>query len=458
MIDEKLISYMDENVYPFHMPGHKRISLKLPDVYKIDITEITDFDDLHDPKGPILELEERLALLYDVSKAWFLVNGTTVGILSAILAMTKDDDHILIARNCHRSVYHAAMLNRLRTSYILPEFDENGIASPISVNDIKFELNRKKDIKLVVITSPTYEGIVSDIPEIAKIVHESGALLLVDSAHGAHLGMSKFFPENAAQQGADVVVESLHKSLPFLTQSACLLQPRENEELSRRIRENLSYLETSSPSYVFMAAAARGIEFLEKNGPGLFNELNKNLVDFYDSIKKDSKIGLLKKKGHDLSKIIILSDNYPGGGIQLEEDLKREANIELEMSSFEYCIALASIMDTKEGFERLKNGLIAISRNIKIKKAVDTRIVIPSVGQQKMNLSKAMQSDIELVEVTMAENRICAGFIGMYPPGTILVAPGEIVTRKHVNLVEYALKKGYHIRGLHSERFPVVKK
>ena len=190
---KKLRDYAASDYYPFHMPGHKRnpeiTGAVLP--YEIDITEIEGFDDLHHASSVLKEAEERAAEAYHADETHYLINGSTAGLLSAVLGCTERGGKILMARNCHKSVYHAVFLNELHPIYLYPEFDAetelNGEISPAKTKDL---LDKFEDIQAVVITSPTYDGVVSDVERIAEIAHAKEIPLIVDEAHGAHLRSS----------------------------------------------------------------------------------------------------------------------------------------------------------------------------------------------------------------------------------------------------------------------------
>ena len=225
---EKLNELAKSDIYPFHMPGHKRQLQESPfDVIsKIDITEITDFDDLHEPEGILKEEQEFAAGLYGADHTYYIVNGSTCGVLTAISAVCRWGDTIVMARNCHKSAYHAAYLQNLKVEYVEPQRSEEGYpAGPVLAEEIEHALQRaekKQAARAVILTSPTYEGVLSDISAIAEIVHAHHAVLIVDGAHGAHLGFSAEFPQSAVSQGADLIIQSLHKTLPAMTQTALL--------------------------------------------------------------------------------------------------------------------------------------------------------------------------------------------------------------------------------------------
>lgn len=201
---EKLTAYGNSDYYAFHMPGHKRnmelMRARLP--YNIDITEIDGFDDLHHAEELLKELQENAAVVFQAEETHYLVNGSTVGLLSAVMGCTERGGRILMARNCHKSVYNAVYINELRPVYIYPEFsEETDLNGEIHVDQIKKLLEEYEDIQAVVIVSPTYEGVVSDIEAIAEIVHEYKIPLIVDEAHGAHFGFHSYFPQNANTRG-----------------------------------------------------------------------------------------------------------------------------------------------------------------------------------------------------------------------------------------------------------------
>ena len=191
---DKLIEYSESDNYSFHMPGHKGNVETLANPFKYDITEIDGFDDLHEAEDILLRLKKRLALLYGGKEAYILVNGSTGGIHIAISAVLKKGEKILISRNSHKAVYNGVFLNEVECEYIYPQIDEKtGINSGLSAKNVDKILKNDPKIKAVMITSPTYEGITSDISEIAKVVHSYKIPLIVDAAHGAHLGQDEFF-------------------------------------------------------------------------------------------------------------------------------------------------------------------------------------------------------------------------------------------------------------------------
>ena len=374
MLDKKLLEYSKTDMYPFHMPGHKRIMIEDYNPYQIDITEIEGFDNLHNASEILKSSQQRAADLYGSKQAYYLINGSTCGILAAISASTQKGDKILVARNCHKAVYNAIFLRELSPIYIYPEITDVKIQGKIESQEVKKALDKNPDVKAVIITSPTYDGIVSDVEEISKIVHNYDIPLIVDQAHGAHFGLDDRMPESAIKLGADAVIVSVHKTLPAFTQTA-LLHICSNRISQKKIKKYLGIYETSSPSYILMAGIESSIRHISEKGEELFAELDKKLDDFYNGVENLKNIKVLTKKDFtsdeaydfDRTKIIMLTEKCGISGEELLRILHNDYHIELEMAAGNYALALSTIMDTKEGFERLMHALIEIDDKLSYK-------------------------------------------------------------------------------------------
>ena len=373
MLYSRLKAYSASGAYPMHMPGHKRNVELLPRglPYDIDITEIHGFDDLHNACG-VLQETTRLAMeLYGSNKAFLLINGSTVGNLAAIGAHTGRGDKILITGNPHRSIRNAVGLFGLDPLYIESEADEmSGIGCSVCPSTVETALEKNPDVRLVVVTSPTYEGVISDISSISHIVHARNIPLLVDSAHGAHLGFSPGFPDSAVRSGADIVVMSLHKTLPALTQCS-LLHVCGNRANEKEVSRMLSVLQTSSPSYVLMASIDCCLRLLVSDKDRLFSEYERNLNQFSEEIKPLQCLSVLYHDrvplrsnfyAFDPGKIVIVTKKTALSGVALANILRAEFKIELELACTDYAIAMTSICDSAEGLSRLAGALCAIDR------------------------------------------------------------------------------------------------
>ena len=374
-LDQKLEKYATGETYPFHMPGHKRAGLFFPNPYQIDITEIDGFDNLHHPEGILKDGMAYAAKVFGAKQTFYLVNGSTCGLLAAVSAAVPKRGRLLMARNCHKAAYHAAYLRELSVDYLYPQITEVGIQGAIRPDEVRLALAGEKKYDAVVITSPTYDGVVSDIEAIARIVHEHGIPLIVDEAHGAHFGFSEAFPVSAKALGADVVIQSIHKTLPAFTQTA-LLHLQSDRVSEAEMRKFLGIYETSSPSYIFMAGIEKCVRMLEKDGGRLFSDYEARLREFFEKTKKLQKIKILKRSDFgteeafdfDPSKLILSVRDTDMTGQELYDILLSRYGLQMEMASGFYVTAMTSIMDRKEGFDRLAEALLAVDGTLGSKK------------------------------------------------------------------------------------------
>lgn len=461
-LDEKLQEYSQSEMYPFHMPGHKRRLKETADAYSMDITEIDGFDNLHQAEGIIKQAQERAARLYGAKQSFFLVNGSTVGILTAISALTEKGDTILMARNSHKSAYNAVFLWELETEYLYPRITKQGIQSAIAPEDVKKALQENPQIKAVFLTSPTYEGVVSDIQRIAEIVHEKNIPLIVDEAHGAHFGFSKGFPESAVQRGADIVIQSLHKTLPVLTQSA-LLHIGTDRVSVQKIKKYLSIYQTSSPSYVLMASIDAGNRLLESEGGELFKAYERKMQQFRKEMKCLKHLHVITKEemlsqgvyDMDMSKIVITVGASNLSGESLMQKLRQEYHLELEMSSAYYVLAMTSIMDDETAYERLATALKEIDEQLFEQKKNDSGQFIETLyGKRETVCSvyKAEQYGQKQIPLLKAVGEVAKDFVFLYPPGIPILVPGERISEDVIKKLKESKEKKLNLHGLCGER------
>lgn len=482
---KKLTEYKDLGVYPMHMPGHKRQGGGDFAWYNMDITEIDGFDNLHDAQGILREAMDRAARVMGAKRSWFLVNGSTCGLLAGIFAVTKPGERVLVARNCHKAVYHALMLRGLTPVWIYPEVNSLGFAEAITPSQLQKALDdalqqgnpsdtSKKNeaeysgapLSACILTSPTYEGVVSPIKEIAEICHKNHILLLVDEAHGAHLplagnteerpGYENFFPKSALASDADVVVQSLHKTLPSPTQTA-LLSLGSDRVLPERIEEFLDVFETSSPSYPLMAGIDACMEWAESRGAEAMEVYGERLRAFYRDAERLTQLQVYPKEHRDPGKILISDKNFRMTGREIYDILKDEFAIQPEMSLGCYVLLMTSPMDFMEGFRRVKEGLFAIDKRLRTaekvrgedaetgsRSAVNTNR--KNAGKREQNeavfpfcrefprpecvlsMAEALESPWEVRQTAkLTGDEIAAEWITPYPPGIPVLAPGEQV-------------------------------
>lgn len=467
---DRLREYAYSDYYGFHMPGHKRsghlTGAVLP--YEIDITEIEGFDDLHHAKGILKKAQERAAELYKADETHYLINGSTVGLLSAVLGCTQRGARILMARNCHKSVYNAVFLNDLHPVYLYPEYvhgmEMNGEIKPEQVDRL---LKEYLDISAVIVTSPTYDGVVSDVKGIAEIVHKRNIPLILDEAHGAHFGFHPYFPENGNQCGADIVIHSIHKTLPALTQTA-LLHMNGSIIDRGRVRRYLHLLQSSSPSYVLMAGMDECIRMLSQKGDAVFAEYTILL----DSLRKRlcglSNMELIQTKRYDFSKLVISVKGttlLETGGVFTGKDLYRilleKYKLQAEMAAGYYVVLMTSPADTKEGVERLSSALYEIDKMLAKDTGVNKTDCAQTRAQEQVYTS--CETDQKTAEGTQsvpwdhAEGRISVEYAYLYPPGIPLIVPGERIGEQLTEQISLYEKMGFEIEGtIHKGQIEVL--
>lgn len=468
MLDRRLEEYAQSNIYPFHMPGHKRKWRAAADPYAIDITEIDGFDNLHHAEEVLKDAQERAAELYGSKQAYYLVNGSTCGLLAAIGAACRRRGSILVARNCHKAVYHGIYMQELTAHYVYPEINAYGIACAVTPEQIEKELSQHPDVDAVLLTSPTYEGVVSDIARIAELVHAHGIPLIVDEAHGAHFGLTEdeVFPDSAVHCGADLVVQSLHKTLPSYTQTA-LLHVCSDRVPQKRVEQFLDIYETSSPSYILMAGMERCIRYMRESGAQELCRFRERLDRFGSRMAALRRLKLIGRAdfskeqafGFDASKLLLYTGNAGITGKALYDMLLQDYGLQMEMAAGNYVLAMTSLMDTDDGFERLEAALLEIDARLSQKSpdnvtAASTSENVSQFAQlytpqeQVCTIAEALDSAQEAVELKNATGRIVSDYIYLYPPGIPLLAPGERITEKAVRDICLCLESGFTVHGL----------
>ncbi|MGN0572024.1 MAG: aminotransferase class I/II-fold pyridoxal phosphate-dependent enzyme [Candidatus Fimenecus sp.] len=463
-----LQAYSDSDAYPFHMPGHKRNTAMLGSVlpYSVDITEIDGFDDLHAPDGILRDLNDRLAALYGTKHSFALVNGSTCGILAGIAAATHRGDKILLARNCHKSVYNAVELLGLVPVYIQPPVDEaTGIVGSIVPKSIADALEKHKDIRLCVLTSPTYDGIISDIRAIAALLHKKDIPLLVDEAHGAHLPFTENKALSAVAAGADIVIHSLHKTLPALTQTAVahLCTDRISPATFQR---KLSIFETSSPSYVLLASISECVRFLEANAEIVFAKYEKVLANFSKQCEALAHITVLCKGNDGLDKhpvffafdggkLPIIPANTETDGSSLLQNLRTEYKLEGEMAAVSYALLMTSVCDKEIGFSRLLTALQEIDRSAESTLAPPHFDAVP-LPPVVFSPCAAAERKGENKPLKNAVGKISLSNVWCYPPGVPVLVRGERITQEVAEALDDVYTHGLKILADGGE-FPKIK-
>lgn len=417
--------YSRDGRHPFHMPGHMRNTDfdYLIGAY-IDYTEIEGMDNLHAPEGILREAQEYAARVYSADHSFFLVNGATGGILSAICAACRGKSDIIMARNCHKSVYNAVSLMNLRASYIMPGTSEIGLFLDITADDVRKAIERSPSASAVVITSPSFDGVISDVAAIAEVCHSHGIPLIVDSAHGAHLGFLDETINSPVKCGADITIMSLHKTLPSLTQTA-ILHLKSSLITKESVASATAIFETTSPSYIFMASIDGCIHELGQRG--IFEGWKKRLDMIREAADQRENVHLIYPRGvfaFDESKLILTADGFSGD--ELAALLREKFRIEPEMAAENYVLLMTGAGLTDECAVALCTAIGGIP--VREKKSVKPFSSINILPPCAMKSSEAAVRKSEVMPFKDSVGRISDEAVMCYPPGIPLLVPGEVIS------------------------------
>ena len=411
-LHKKLADYCASDILPMHMPGGKRRTGSLSGN---DITEISGFDDLHSPLGVIKDLEEDLASLWHADEAILSVNGATAMIISAICAAMRycPEDRVLAASNCHLSVWHGIEVSGCMHKFVYPAYGSLPFALEVRPEDVERALEEDPGIKAVVITSPTYEGILSDTHRIHEITRKHGCTLIVDSAHGAHMGLDPFWGPDAE---GDIVIKSCHKTLSSPTQTAVLLRYSDRVKM-KDIRHYVDITESSSPSYLLMSGMSEMAELLKSQEP--MKQWKEAVTYAEEQLAGLQNIKLFGYPHKDPSKIVLLCD-----GKKTSRILREEYGIEVEASFDTHLTAMTGIGDDLSSISRFTDAVIRTDiehPELKCSNVENKDITHDTV----MSLAESARCRSENVTVSDAEGRISAEFIYKYPPGIPVILPGD---------------------------------
>ena len=462
-IIDSLKKIVDENIISFHMPGHKKGNIYkrlgyedvVKNLYTFDTTEIPGTDNLHCPEDCINESLMRASKAFKSDKSFYLINGSTCGIEAAIMAAVSLGEKIILNRDCHQSAINACIIGDINPVYIKPSVNkDSNTLSGVSFSDVKNVIDSNLDSKAVFLTYPTYFGDTFDLKTICDYAHEKDMTVIVDEAHGAHLGLSNKLPHTALSQGADIVIQSTHKTLPAFTQSS-MLHVNGNRVDLNKLSNMLRITESSSPSYLLMASLDLAVDIYIKHGVDLMEELLTNIDEFKNKMKELKNIKIDKSK--DLTKIFLNTKKLGITGHKLEEILRKEYKIQVELSNYYGVLLITTIGNTREDFIKLEKALLEIDKNYykseNILNEIDYPIEIP---KKILTPRQAFYMNKKNVKIEDSIGRISGEYIIPYPPGVSLVSPGEKITREVINYILECKSKGMNVNGVKDSELRLI--
>lgn len=469
-----LLEHSKKNPIQFHIPGHKKgfgmdkefREFIGPKALSIDLINIGPLDDLHHPHGIIKEAQELAAEAFGADQTFFSVQGTSGAIMSMIMSVCNPGDKIIVPRNIHQSVLSAIILAGAVPIFIHPEMDERiGIAHGITTRSVERALKEHPDAKAVLVINPTYFGVAANLKEIVDLVHKYNIPVLVDEAHGIHIHFHEKLPLSAMQAGADMAATSMHKLGGSLTQSS-ILNVREGLVNLKRVQAVLSMLTTTSTSYILLASLDTARRNLAINGHAQLDHVIKNAEYLRRAINEipglycpgKDILGTEATFDHDPTKILISVKDLGITGYEVEKWLRKEFNIEVELSDLYNILCIITFGDSEESINKLITALQRLStEHINNGKKNNVQVRMPKIPGLSVTPRSAFYAETDKVAIDDSIGHVIAEFVMVYPPGIPILLPGEIITQENLDYIKQNLEAGLPVQGPEDESFKTLK-
>lgn len=474
-IFKTLLSYVSQDPARFHMPGHKGVGYP-PEILEafsknmlaMDVTETRGMDNLHLPAGCIKQAQDLASRTFGADRTFFLTNGTTAGIHAMLMTTCKEGQKVIIPRDAHLSVIGGVVLAGLVPVFVYPDIDtEWGIGMGVRPEAYEQALRKHPEAKACLITRPNYYGIAGDLAPLAEICHERNIPLLVDEAHGPHICFHEDLPTPALECGADMVVQSTHKTLGSFTGSSMLhIQgPRIHPD---RVQRMLAILQSTSPSYLLMASIDIAATIMRLHGRELIERALRLSDRARSRLQGVPGVRVLYRPGMDRLRLTVSMIQLGLAGYDLKNRLMNEYNVRIELADLENIVAFITYADSEEKVDLLVNAILRIAEDARGGKgdfgassgnarkparrrpgtqAEFTRSLF-APAERALLPRQATLAAHELVEVAGGVGRVCAEVVAPYPPGIPLLYPGEIIDSLHLEIIDEALSLGAVFRGL----------
>lgn len=451
-----LQQYIQNSKLRLHMPGHIGRGIMAPELQhmaQIDVTEVPGLDDLHLPREIIEQSRLLLASAYGAKESYFLVNGASSGLQALFLALASEGEKVLVPRNAHRSFFGGMVLSGAMPVYIpVQTMPEPGIALAVTSQDVQRLLEQCP--RLVFIASPSYYGTSCDLEQMAELVHAQGRLLLVDEAHGAHFKFSRKLPPSALHCGADAAVNGLHKTLPVLNQGACL-HLAGSLSGCRSIRNTISLLTTTSPSYPIMASIELARDLMEEKGETMLDQALTYAAQFRQKMRNVPGLKCYYKEMQEIPgvkeldglKVLIGMGKTGMTGYELSRLLRQKYNIQVEIEDNRYILALFSIFHKKEDWDYFYQALQQIAQTLEEAQAEPEPVVLPPYPDVILSPRQAFMAAVKKVPFKQCRGRLAGEMVAAYPPGVPCLLPGELITETVQDYLEYLQKTKARLQG-----------
>jgi len=453
LLETRCQTLADTKLRRLHMPGHKGRTNHNIDFMALDYTEIEGTDNLHHPVEVIAEVQEKIAALYGSEESHLLVGGTTAGILAAVMGTCQEKEQLIVPLNSHKSVYSALMFGRINPVFIQPVIKQ-ALGVFITKEAVLDCLEANPEVKGMILVNPTYYGSMSDTRAIAKVLHQKGKFLIVDEAHGAHLKFCKCLPEDAVTAGADLVIQSTHKILSALTQSA-ILHRQGNRVDATKVARLLTMLQSSSPSYPLMMSIENAIDEAAGQANEQFEKIDQKWHCFFINQDQTANITLVRLTAdYDTSKWLFHVKS--GNGPTIAKRLRQEAGLVFEFAEKDYVLAMTGMGTTMTDLECLIEGIYQENKRAyqPISRVQETKSVLPKLYY---SMDKAFfKSSKKRCLLEKAVGKIAGDFVIPYPPGIPILVPGAQIELEQVKQIQRSQIAGEIVLGLKDNRIEIV--
>ncbi|MDD3272363.1 MAG: aminotransferase class I/II-fold pyridoxal phosphate-dependent enzyme, partial [Syntrophomonadaceae bacterium] len=462
-----LKNYAQVNNLRLHMPGHIGRGIEareLKQVAGIDVTEVPGLDDLHLSREVIKESQQLLARACGAQESFFLVNGATSGLHALFMALSSEGEKVLVPRNAHRSLYGGMVLSGAWPVYIPAQVDaELGIALSVTPEAVQDLLLLNQEAGAVFITSPSYYGTTCHIEELSAITRAFDKILAVDEAHGAHFPFNKYFPAPALKEGADAVVNGLHKTWPVLNQGACL-HLAESMLNNERLIMACDLLLTTSPSYPILASIDLARDFMEEHGESFLDRSWELSVEYRAKINRlngvkcyfEELMEFSGVKEVDPLKVLIVVKDTGLTGYQAANILREHYQIQVEMEDQYFILAMFSMFHKREDWERFYQALANIARDYHAS-PTPIRIEVPPYPEVVLSPREAFGARKKRVRISNCVDMIAGEMIAAYPPGIPCLLPGELITKPVGDYLQYLKRTGARLQGPEDNSLTYIK-
>ena len=469
---DAVINYIGQNRLPFHMPGHERGGV-IPEplrewfgekLFLWDLTEVQNMDYLHHAEGVIAEAMNLASDAFGVRDTKFLVNGTTVGVQAMMLSSVLPGEKIILQRNSHRSTVGGLILGSLEPIYINPEYNGDFREyTSVSTDTLGKVIKNHPTAKAVLLTTPNYFGLASDIQTLSSMASIKGLRVLVDEAHGAHFPFHPDLPVSAVECDVDLVTHSAHKTLPTLTQTSWLHVVTERAA-SERLLMYLTVLQSSSPSYIFMSALDACRRYMVEHGQEMLTQALEMADWLRDEVNKipglhspgKEVVGKSGVVGFDRTKLTIRVSDIGLTGWEAERILNDEYNVEIELSDWDNILLFITVGAKWENVKALVPKLQHLASRKHVSPPI-RRFSLPEIPPLEILPTKAAAAKAELVAINDAVGRVSANIVAPYPPGIPVLIHGEVITQNTVDFIKQVDESGALVQGLHENMLRVVK-